>query len=144
MEPRLKVVFALIAVVITSAVPSWFYPLSPRVPISLLHLAIACGLMIALQLAQVPFGYVLLRLAVFAPFVLLLSLSIPFSRGLEDGWPLMAGVLVRALLSWTTVLLLVNITPFDQLLAAFRQLGMPLVLVATLSFHVPLSVCVDG
>ncbi|MEK6233782.1 MAG: cobalt ECF transporter T component CbiQ [Planctomycetales bacterium] len=139
LEPRVKVIAALATIVLVSLNLSWGKTPSPLVlseqtPISLIHLGVGAGLLIAIELAGIPWRYVILRLAVFAPFALMLSLSIPLSRGLEGGWTLMGGVLAKALLSWTTVLVLVNTTPFDSILSALRRLRLPAVLVAVLSF----------
>lgn len=132
--PRLKVLLAGGLILAIGITPPTFHPISPNVPISQLHLALAVVLAIGIQVAGVPWRYVAVRLAAIAPFILLLSLSIPLSKRLEGGWMLMSGMLVKALLSFATVLLLVNTTPFDRLLTALRGLGAPGLLVETLSF----------
>lgn len=130
----LKLLAGLAMILAISLTPAGFLPLSPEVPISLVHVAVAALLILAVAVSGIPASYVLLRLAAMAPLVLFMSLTVPISRGFEAGWHLMAGILAKGLLSFATVLVLVNTTPFDRLLSAAGRLGLPQVLVATLSF----------
>jgi len=85
-------------------------------------------------LAQIPMRYLLRRLALFLPVVMLLSLSVPLSQGFDAGWALMAAILFRSTLAFLAVLWLVNVMPFEQLLITLRRFRVPAVLVAMLAF----------
>ena len=134
LPPRLKALAAALCILSISLTPAGFLPLAAEVPVSQVHLGIGVLLILVAQIAAIPWSYLLLRLAGMTPFILLISLSIPLSRGLESGWPLMSAVLVKGLLSFATVLLLINTTPFDRLAQALVRLGVPQLMVATLSF----------
>ena len=134
LHPTAKLLAALAVVATVGAVPPTLWPLAPGVPVSLVHIAVAVVLLLLLQIASIPWSYTLVRWAALAPIVVLVSLSIPAARMFDSGWHLMGGVIVKAMLSLTTVLLLVNTTPFDRLLASLARLRVPGVLVGTLSF----------
>lgn len=106
------------------------------VPISLwpVHGCLACLVFAAHALADIPLSYLARRIALLLPAASLMALTIPVSRGLAAGWDLAATVVVRALLSFLGLLWLVNTTPFETLLAAFRGLGLPRSFVALLAF----------
>ena len=99
---------------------------------SMVHLAVALGVGLAVWAARIPLKYLAARLAVFAVPLGIIALSIPLAHGAR-GWPIMAGVLVKGLLSFTVVLVLVYTTGFDRLLGAMRQCGVPKLLVAVLA-----------
>jgi cobalt/nickel transport system permease protein len=132
-SPTLKLLLALAIILTASLTPAGFLPLAPQLPISLVHLALGAMVLAAVQISGIPWSYFLLRLAALAPPLALMALSIPLARGFEGGWPLMAAVTSKGILSLATVLVLVNCTPFDQLLAGARRLGLPRVLAGTLS-----------
>jgi cobalt/nickel transport system permease protein len=85
-------------------------------------------------LAHVPMSYLFRRLSLFLPMMLLLSISLPFSQGFERGWEMMVAILFRSTLAFLTMLWLVNVMPFDQLLITLRRFWVPEVLIALLSF----------
>jgi len=129
---RVKLLLAAVVVLTAALTPGSFWPLAPRVSISLVHLSLLAMLIVVLVASRLPWSYVLTRVAAMLPFVFCLAISIPLSRRLEHGWELMAEVFLKAIISWTTVLLLVNTTPFDELLTALRRCGCPAALVVTL------------
>ena len=130
--PRVKLLIAVALLVVVAVVqPSW-WSVAPGVPLSAIHVAVAVALLIAAALARMPWSYLLTRLSIFAVPFMLISLSIPLTRG-AAGWAIMAGVIVKGLLSCSIVMLLVYATPYDRLLGALRQCGMPKLFVAVLA-----------
>jgi cobalt/nickel transport system permease protein len=96
--------------------------------------ALASLVLIGHSLARIPLAYLGRRLAIFLPMVLLFSLSVPLSQGFRAGWEIMAKMLLGSTLAFLTLLWLVNVMPFDQLLVTLRRLRVPDVFVATLAF----------
>ena len=64
----------------------------------------------------------------------LFAAGIPLSQGFHGGWEIMAGVVFRGTESFLAGLWLVNVIPFDQLLATLRRSGVPAILLAILAF----------
>jgi len=95
---------------------------------------LACVVFVGLTLADVPVSYLLRRLVLFLPMLFLLTISLPASQGFASGWELMFRILIRSTVAFLTMLWLINVMPFDQLLATLRRLKVPDVLLATLSF----------
>jgi cobalt/nickel transport system permease protein len=94
---------------------------------------VACVIFFAHTLARIPLAYVVRRLLLFWPPLFLMAISLPLSQAGQKGWPLFVTILVRGTLSFSTALWLVNVMPFDQLLATLRRLRVPDVLLAILS-----------
>jgi cobalt/nickel transport system permease protein len=122
---RLKIVLTLGVILASLCLPIEQWPL---------HGCLLCLVFAAQSLAKIPLRYLLRRLTLFLPFVLLLAISIPSAQGFQRGWELFFAVLVRSALSFLAGLWLVNVTPFDELLTALRKFGVPLVLIAILAF----------
>lgn len=95
---------------------------------------LASVIFLALSLAQIPVRYLLVRLLFFFPMMGMLSIAIPASNYFASGWDFAALLLLRGTLSFLAVVWLVNVTPFDKLLASVRGLGVPRLLVAMLAF----------
>ncbi len=94
---------------------------------------IACAIFFVHSLARIPLAYVARRLLFFWPPLLLMALSLPLSQGGRVGWLMSATIICRGTLSFTTALWLVNVMPFDQLLATLRRLRLPSILLAILA-----------
>ena len=122
---RLKLLLALTIVTVAVSIPVEYWPLQG---------VLACVVFAGHSLAGIPIVYLARRLAIFLPFVVLLSISLPASQGFETGWTLMVRILFRSTLAFITVLWLVNVMPFGQLLATLRSLRVPDLLTATLAF----------
>ena len=122
---RLKLFLAFMMVTAAISIPVDYWPLQG---------VLACIVFGGHSLARIPMVYIVRRLALFLPFVLLLSISLPASQGFETGWTLMVRILFRSTLAFITVLWLVNVMPFAQLLATLRGLRVPDILTATLAF----------
>ena len=84
----------------------------------------------------VPWRYYLGRLGALFPLLLMMALGAPLLQGLNGGWDLFAGVLVKSMLSLSMLLILVATTRFDRLLAGLRGLGVPRLFVAILGLTV--------
>jgi cobalt/nickel transport system permease protein len=122
---RLKIVLAFLTIAAALLLPISLWPL---------HGCLACLVFAALGLAEIPLAYLIRRVLLLLPLVGLMALALPLSRGFSAGWEEAAGILARSIVAFLAALWLVNTTPFDRLLVAFRQLGMPRVFVALLTF----------
>lgn len=87
-----------------------------------------------LTLAGVPLRYLGRRLLLFVPMMFLLTISLPASQGFVRGWDLMGVIVLRSTVSLFSVIWLVNVLPFDELLVMLRRWRCPAILPAMLSF----------
>jgi cobalt/nickel transport system permease protein len=84
---------------------------------------------ILMGVSQVPLPYIMGRILVILPFIVLASLAVPW-RGYQG-----LGILfARAILCLILLILLTNTTRFVELLRGLRKLGCPRILVVNLSF----------
>jgi len=90
------------------------------------HFFVAAVLM---GVSQVPLAYIVGRILVILPFIVLASLAAPW-RGIQGLGTLFA----RAILCLMLLILLTNTTRFVELLRGLRKLGCPRILVVNLSF----------
>jgi cobalt/nickel transport system permease protein len=84
---------------------------------------------ILMGVSQIPLNYILGRVLLILPFIVLASLAVPW-EGYMGVWILF----VRAILCLLLLVLLTNTTRFIELLRALRKLGCPQILVMNLSF----------
>lgn len=124
-EPRRKIVAALLLVVCIVATRLGQYPLF----LAEAFVALGC-----FRAARLPVRYLLQRLVAALPVIGLLALSVPLSRGLAGGWDASVEILIRAVLALICMLTLIATTPFSRLLTALRQLRVPAVVVSVLAF----------
>jgi cobalt/nickel transport system permease protein len=139
LDPRAKLVACLAFVICASVLPPW--PLWRYVPLLVLVL-------VALAMARLPWGFVMARTLLVLPFVGLVALFLPFTRGTDvlwtwqalglsvyrEGIELALSILIKGGLAILGVSWLVFTTPFHRLLLAFRALGAPRVIAAVLGF----------
>ena len=125
MSPRLKIVLTMAVIVGCALLPLSNWPLFG---------CLASLVFAAHTLAEIPIAYLVRRLALFLPIVLMTALAVPLSRGFAGGWQMAGTVVVRALVAFLAALWLVNTTPFDRLLAALCRLGLPRMFAALLAF----------
>jgi cobalt/nickel transport system permease protein len=85
-----------------------------------------------MALSRVPVLYILKRSLVIMPFVLLVTVFVPFFK--ENGLVLLAAILVKAWLSVLSLILLTATTPVPRLLEGLERLRLPRVMVMVLSF----------
>ncbi len=141
LDPRTKLVttFLFITAVALTPPDGW--------PSYALYLAI---LAIWLLLSRVPVIYVLKRSLIVIPFVVLIAIFIPFFHEGEvagsyniwlwqvsvtySGLEILRNILIRALLSILSLILLTSTTGMPDLLRGLEQLHMPKVMVMLLSF----------
>jgi cobalt/nickel transport system permease protein len=98
------------------------------------HGVLAAVVFAAQSLAGIPLAYLLRRLVLFLPLLLLFAVSLPLSQGFDRAWDVAAGILLRGTLAFLTMLWLIHVLPFPQLLAALRRFRVPGVLLAMLAF----------
>jgi len=131
-SPRAKLIAACAVLIAINVVqPSW-HPVAAQVPISWWHVALALVVLTAVHCSGASWRYLGRRLLIFGVPLLLVALTIPLSHG-SRGWEIMAGVITKGLISLTVVVVLLYTTPFEQLLRALRQCGVPRLLVAILA-----------
>lgn len=97
-----------------------------------------------LSSGRIPLDYLTLKLALVAPFALLLGAANPLvdtapytsccGIAISGGWVSFASILLRFALTVSAALLLVAVTGFGRLCAAMSRLGVPQVLVVQLLF----------
>ena len=120
LEPRTKlIVFTALIIAVLS------------IPVSSGPLFIAYFFLTAILMgiSQVPLNYILGRILVILPFIVLASLAAPW-KGYVGLWILF----VRAILCLMLLILLTNTTRFVELLRGMRKLGCPQILAMNLSF----------
>jgi cobalt/nickel transport system permease protein len=125
LPPRLKIFLSIAAIALGMVIPPAHWPA---------HGALLCVLFASLSLARIPFRYVARRVAGFLVLAFLFAVGIPLSQGFRGGWEIMAGIMFRGTESFLAGLWLVNVIPFDQLLATLRRSGVPAILLAILAF----------
>lgn len=125
LPPVVKVLLTVAVITAGLCVPARLWPV---------HGVLACVVFAGQSIARVPLSYLIRRVALFLPVVIMLSLSIPISQGFAAGWGVMANILFRSTLSFLSILWLINVMPFEQLLVTLRRLKVPAVFVAMLAF----------
>jgi cobalt/nickel transport system permease protein len=134
LDPRVKVIAALAAIVIIVSEPR-FGELLPF----LFH---ALPVMAVLVFSRLPVGYVMKRLLIVSPFILMASLFYPLSVYITDrevfhttGMSAVSAgfiILLKSMLAVIVLIVLSSTERFHRLLLAFRRLKVP-VLVTTIS-----------
>jgi cobalt/nickel transport system permease protein len=125
LSSRAKLLLTLGVVVASLSVPVEYWPAEG---------VLATLVFAGHTLARIPVGYLARRLLVFVPMVAIFAISVPLSQGFSSGWEIGVSILFRSTLSFLSLLWLVNVMPFDQLLLTLRRLRVPAVFVATLAF----------
>jgi cobalt/nickel transport system permease protein len=139
LDPRVKLLVLLCYVICVAVLPAW--PVFAFIPFLLFSVT-------ALAIARLPAMFVVSRVMAVLPFVFLVAVFLPFTRGQDvlfrpegffltvykEGTLLALGVLMKGVLAILGVCCLVFTTPFSRLLLALRHFKMPKVLVAVLGF----------
>jgi cobalt/nickel transport system permease protein len=89
---------------------------------------------VGLSLAGVTMRYLVRRLALFLPLLLVFGLSIPAFRSTEAAWNWTLSLWLRCTVSFLAGLWLIHVMPFQELLSTLRRWRCPLVLIAMLGF----------
>lgn len=139
LDPRAKLITTLSFVVLCAALPPW----PPERFAPLLGLVL-----VGIALARLPWRFVLGRTLMVLPFVGVLAVFLPFTKGhtllwawdwagigvYEEGLELAAGIVAKGVIAILAVSWLVFTTPFNSLLLAMRWIRAPRVVVAVLGF----------
>ncbi|MFH0763322.1 MAG: cobalt ECF transporter T component CbiQ [Candidatus Omnitrophota bacterium] len=128
LEPRVKVIgfFALI-VFIALIKPGSFFILGLCVILTA----------VLILLSGIPFRFILKRLLAAVPFVLMVSVFIPFiknGRPTADGWALFCSIVIKSSLCICSMVLLMNSMRFCDFLKALEKLKVPPPITLILSF----------
>lgn len=141
LDPRTKFVATLLFILLVSSIPSDGWPAFAL-----------CFLLVATLIlgSRLPVLFVLKRSLVIVPFVLLISLFIPFFKEGEvagsyniwiwqvqvtySGLQVLWNILVKAWLSILSLILLTSTTRLPNLLKGLAQLGLPRVIIMILLF----------
>jgi len=121
----LKLGLTAVVILISIAVPLENWPA---------YGVLGCVLFAGHSIASIPLSYLLKRLSLFMPFLVLMAISLPLSQGFERGGAISAMIVARGTLAFLASLWLVNVMPFEQLLMTLRSLGVPAMVVAILAF----------
>ena len=137
LDPRAKLLATLCFVIISSALPHW--PMTPYLPLA--------GLVLfGLALARLPWGFLLKRSLLVLPFVAMMAIFLPFTKGeqvlaqwggltvYQEGSQACLGLLVKGMLAILAVCWLMFTTRFHRLLLALSWLRMPRAVVLALAF----------
>lgn len=121
----LRLLLTLVTILIAGLIPLEQWP--------------AQGLLLAvvfmgLSLAGVSMTYLLRRLGLFLPLLLVFGLSVPAMRSDHAAWSWTISLWMRCTVSFLAGLWLIHVLPFRELLATLRRWRCPLVLVAMLGF----------
>jgi cobalt/nickel transport system permease protein len=125
LSARLKVVLTLAVIMLAMLLPSSLWPAEG---------CLLCLVFAAHTLAGIPLAYLVRRVMLILPLVVMTALAIPLSHGFQGGWETAFGVVMRSAVAFLAALWLVSTTPFERLLAAVCRLGMPRVFAALLAF----------
>jgi len=125
LDARWKVLATAALVIATVVMPLAWWPA---------YLGLAAVALGSYAAARLPVGYLLRRLAVAMPMVVLVAAGAPLSRGLDGGLAFAGQIIIRAALALVFMITLVGATPYDRLLGAIERLGMPRTLVWVLAF----------
>lgn len=89
---------------------------------------------IGLSLAGVTMQYLLRRLGLFLPLLLVFGLSVPMTRSTDAAWSWTVSLWLRCTVSFLAGLWLIHVLPYRELLSTLRRWRCPVVLVAMLGF----------
>lgn len=89
---------------------------------------------VGLSLAGVTMRYLVRRLALFLPLLLVFGLSVPMARSNDAAWSWTLSLWLRCTVSFLAGLWLVHVLPFRDLLTTLRRWHCPPALIAMLGF----------
>ena len=127
-DARIKVAVAVVAVVCVATLP-------PGHPLAIAFFG--CLLLALWLVAGLPFLFLVKRVAILAPFLVLMALSAAWTqhRAMDAGAVAFAAhIVVRAVEAIAALSLLTSTTPFPKLVAAFEWYRVPSIILALLAF----------
>jgi cobalt/nickel transport system permease protein len=135
LDARLKLLLAVSLAVAVIATPELVGLLfAERWAVWFFLAAEAWIVLVIYAMAGLPWRYLAWRLLAVLPFLCLLALGVPFSRGFDTGWNEGAQLLARSLMSLNLMITVVATTPFGRLLAALERLHVPRVFISIVAF----------
>jgi len=84
---------------------------------------------VLMGISQIPLGYIMKRMVVLLPFIMLAAVAAPWK-----GYAGFGALAVRAVLCLILLILLTNTTRFAELLCGLRRFGFPQIVVINLGF----------
>jgi len=122
-EPRIKIIvfFGFILCIVLTPPDSFLA--------FLLYALLIAGL---IALSKLPFAYVVKKFLAMFPFILMVSVFLPFMK--TDGMMIMRNALIKGALSILCMVLLMGTTAYTDLLKAMEKLKFPSLIVMALSF----------
>ena len=127
-DPRVKTAVAAVAVVCVATLP----PGRPGAAVFF-----AASILFLWLLARLPIAFLARRIAMLAPFILLMSFSAAWTkyRAMDSGAVLFASyVVLRAAVAVAVLSLLASTTPFPRLLSALGWYRVPAIMLSLLAF----------
>lgn len=131
-SPQARLLLAAGVVLAVSLVPAQLDALVLGVPAAAILGGVALVLAAVVIFTGVSWRYLALRWLLFLPWIAMFAVAVPLGRG-AAGWPVFAGMVIKAWLGFTTLLIVVRSTPVDDLLRGLTRLGVPQLLVATIA-----------
>jgi len=131
-RPEVRIVAAVAMVLAISALPADVSRQFAGLPAGAYLAAAAMVLSLAIIVAGISWQYLAMRWTLFLPWIAVFAAVIPVTQG-ATGWPIFAGIVLKAWLAFTTLLVVVRSTPIDELLRGLVRLRVPRLLVATIA-----------
>lgn len=120
-----KLAITLVVILMTGLVPLEHWPAQ----------GVLLGIVFAgLSVAGVSVRYLVRRLGLFLPLLLMFGLSVPISGSSELAWNWTISLWMRCIISFLAGLWLIHVLPFPDLLSTLRRWHCPPVLIAMLGF----------
>ncbi len=121
----LRLGLPFLVVLIGVLTPPEFWPLSGL---------LGCVIFIGQTLAKIPMRYILFRLAIFLPPVMMVALSFPMSQGFQTGWSVSVAIVLRSTLALMAGIWMIRVLSFEEFLQTLKRCKVPMILLATLAF----------
>jgi cobalt/nickel transport system permease protein len=135
LDARLKLLLATFLAVLVIATPELVGVLfAERWAVWFFLGAEAWVVLVIYAVSGLPWRYLAWRLLALLPFLLVLALGVPLTRGFDTGWNQGAQLLARSLMSLTLMITVVATTPFGRLLAALERLHVARVFISIVAF----------
>ena len=116
-----KLAATILTIIVTVTLPTslWGY-----------FLGTAVMLVFVCSISRIPWSFMIKRLLLLEPLALGIAIMALLQPG---GLAIFTGIVIKSTISLSTVLLLSNTTPFDQILRVLRRVGIPAILITILA-----------
>lgn len=126
MPPAIKVGLTLSVIILASLIPLEHWPA---------HGLLLAVVFMGLSLADVKIRYLIRRLVLFVPLLLVFGLTVPITQiDKAAAWSWMIALWMRCIVAFLAGLWLIHVLPFQELLATLLRWRFPVLLVAMLAF----------